>query len=1307
MKRGFIALLLSMMILPPVMAAGRHKGHNEYRPGEVIVKFKAETTVKVKQTSKGKFSSVNVSAVNKLLKSVDAEEMTQLMPLTGKTISKKRMMSYYGHEVKDMDLSQLYCVKFDTKASLTVPELVSQLEVLDEVEFAEPNYLVYTMDGDSAYDDPYYSQQWGLQAIRMPETLQASTNVIGRRPVIAILDTGVDTTHPDLAANIWTNSLENQGSEGYDDDGNGFTDDIHGWDFVNQTGRIGDWNGHGTHCAGLAAAEGNNGKGIVGANPDALIMSVTVMQSDGVGDVATIVKGVDYAFANGADVISMSIGSYTHSIAEELALGKAYAKCVLVAAAGNDCLPINPTTKCPYCGEYGAPCYPAAFTFVLGVQATSSAYGSRASFSNYDDDGPIYSQFSEEKLYNYEVSAPGTSMISTYPGGKYKSLQGTSMACPLVAGAVSRLISCKEILSKEILFGDLIHTASGNVDIKAAFDLTDEDRKPTLSLITYEMADDDETDDNDGRPDAGEIIKIHPTLRNDWGQANNVKVSVCMGENEDSSLVEFITAEADLGHTLSSYAKAKSENPLVVRLSERIVDGRHLKLCIKATCDNASEETSQEIVLNVENGVELQGTQRENITLYPNVHYIVTRNWGIPKDVTVTIKPGTVIKIKDGVGISNYGFMLFEGTADSLITITKGDNDIGNIGGFLNDNANYSNFKYVKFDNLAGITFNGHRYDNCIISNCYITNSFYFSSGAIFNGCDIYNNQITYPYGCWLSDGSTFLNCNVHGNEITSGFGSVARFYHSNYIGNTILYGTSTPGPKDLDESNCYGNFYDQLNDYHSIIYNTTEPEIAYMSKAYLGTADPEIAKVTILDEADNVGWGTVDVTDMLYEANTTAPGCVDYVLVDGYDPLDEADLLPPLGVGRHKVEVNFNKAMDTSSEPSISMGVRTPYTQKSISEDGQWKSPLKYEAYITIDGKSATDGLNRLRVYGFKQNDSDFELPEERYRYNVYVEAAGSMSTGMMAEAGLGKVTLTWETAEEDFEDLLGYNIYRFTRNGDVSSDSVIINDGLIDSEETGFVDYDVVPGTTYYYFIKEMGTDLSQNSISKTVAATPLTAKRGDANGSMEVDIADVMTEIAYLSNENPQPFIFEAADVNSDGYVDILDVVGTLQLITNPDFNTQYVEEQETAYYYVENGKLFIDTPVALGGLQIRLAAEEGEEFTACKSLSGLELLNAQIRADERLVLAYSLSGKVIPVGEDAMLEIDDISRIKEIVLSTPRGANVLAEYKAPTRVETIQESKTAETQGQIYDLTGRRISAAAKGVYIVNGKKTLKK
>lgn len=1308
------------MVLPLAVSAQEAEmaGHShvstaaKYRPGEVLVKFKADSPLKVRRKANGKWATTSVATVDKVLQQFGVEQADALMPLTGHAVSRKKLRSYTGSVVTDTDMSQLYCMK-SADRKIDVKQLVEQLQVLDEVEYAEPNYLVYAMDAVEAPDDPMYSMQPYLQNVKAP-ALWIAQPLSGKRPVIAIIDTGVDVDHPDLKDNIWTNPLEKEGIDNADDDGNGFKDDLHGWDFVNQTGRIGDWNGHGTHCAGIVAAVGNNGIGIVGANPDALIMPVTVMQSDGVGDIATIIKGIDYASANGADVISMSIGGYQYSIAEEQALAKAYAKAVLVAAAGNNCLSIGPS-PCPFCKMPAAPCFPAAFTFVLGVQA-GDAFGT---FSNCDPDGPILSAYDEEKLYNYELRAPGVALLSTYPNGRYKSLSGTSMACPLVAGGVSRLIQTKEYLSKEILFGDLIHTSGSFVDFKAAYELTDAERQPTLHLVTYRI--DDSEGDGDGRPDAGETIRIYPTLRNDWGQASNIKLTIDMGENEDASLVEFMTKEVDMGLNLSSYGKAESLEPLVVKLSDEIVDGRHLRLTITATCDNCAPETDpQEIMLNVENGVELKGTQRDNITLEPGVSYIVSQNWGIPRDVTVTVRAGTTIKIKDGVGISNYGHMIFEGTADNMITITKGDNDLGRIRGFLNDNANYVTFNYVVFENFqSGMYFDGHTYNNCIIRNN--TTQEYLTRGAEMRGCDIYNNHVEDYRKALLSLGSSFTECNIHNNLLDApigiaGWGNSARFYKSNYIDNEInsypdWTCISSFGPTDIDESNVYGNRYNAFpNQNFSFVYNTTEPEIAYLSPCFLGTGNKEIAKETILDTEDNVGWGTVDVWQMYDQAVADAPGCVSYITVDDKDPLDDRDELPAIGIGKHTVKVYFNRQMNTSVAPTISMGVRTPYTQKPIVENGRWETKRIYTADFTIDGKSATDGLNRLRVYGYQQKENDWELPEERFRYNIQIQAAGSMSTGAMAEPGLGKVTLTWETKENDFADLMGFNLYRYTRQSDTQcSDTIVVNRGIIEPGEVDvdqvmtqqYVDYDVQPGTTYYYYIKEVGSDFTQNEISNVVAATPLTAQRGDANGSMTVDIADVMAEVAYLSNENPEPFIFEAADVNTDGEIDILDVVGTLRLIVNPEATSAAVEEEAVAHCFMMDNHLMIDVPVVLGGIQV--VYDSDAEAKAESALAGFEQLKAKYTNAQNIFLAYSMSRAVVPVGVQDVLSADGL-KIKDIILSTPRGTNVKVVMEETTGV---QQSETTHESHAVYDLLGRRISEiGGHGVYVVNGKKVIR-
>ncbi|MCD8393870.1 MAG: S8 family serine peptidase [Bacteroidales bacterium] len=579
-----------------VPGAGRMAAR-QYKPNEVIVKFKSDGAVMVRNTN-GKLKTTSVSAIDGVLQSYGIEVADQLMPLMGRVASPKKLKTYAGTEIEEQDLSKLYCLK--ATKDIVVEELVEAMKSLPEVEFAEPNYLAYinaTSGGatiaspkatvtNATVNDPLYSQQWGIPAVNA-DKLWEKPLLTDERPVIAILDTGVEISHPDLAANIWQNPGEATGASGVDDDGNGYVDDYRGWDFVNQTNIIDDYNGHGTHCAGIAAAVGNNGIGICGANPDAWIMPVTVMQSDGTGDIATIIKGIDYATANGADVISMSFGTYSSSTALEQALGRAYASAVLVAAAGNDGHSVNYRV---HCLDNDYPMFPAAYAFVLGVQASTTA--GRASFSNYDDDGPIFSAFGEEYLYNYELLAPGTNILSTYPGGKYKTLNGTSMACPLVAGAVSRLIIAKEYVTEELLFGDLIHSANNNVDFNACYAITDGQRTPNLSLVSYRI--DDSEGDGDGRFDSGETIYFYPTFRSDWGTAVNSYYWLELGENEDR-VIEMSRAMASFNKPLSSYAKAEAETPLIFKIKDDVVDNRHIRLKLCAQCDGMDEPSEIEI----------------------------------------------------------------------------------------------------------------------------------------------------------------------------------------------------------------------------------------------------------------------------------------------------------------------------------------------------------------------------------------------------------------------------------------------------------------------------------------------------------------------------------------------------------------------------------------------------------------------------------------------------------------------------------------------------------------------------------------
>lgn len=1114
-----------------------------------------------------------------------------------------------------------------------------------------------------SYNDPLFGQQWGLQAMMLPQLWQQPI-ITQKRPIIAILDTGVDIDHPDLKANIWTNTKESEGAEDYDDDGNGFKDDLHGWDFVNQTGRIGDWNGHGTHCAGIAAAVGGNGIGIVGANPDALIMPVTVMQSDGTGDVATIIKGIDYAVANGANIISMSFGSYGESKAEEQALGRAYQKAILVAAAGND-------GKCLNHGHLERsqmapmPMYPASYTFVLGVQAMNGE-GNITGWSNYDDNGPTYSGWGEEKLYNYELIAPGANIESTYPGGNYKSLNGTSMATPMVAGALSRLIQTKEYANKEYLFGDLIkaRSATGGLDIYKAFSIKDEDRIPELSFVTYEMDDSTNVGDGDGRADAGEVIDLYPIVRNSWGKAKNIKLSIELGENEDPQIVEFIKKEADFSSELSAYGKGKSAEPLRIKINDKCADNRHIHLVIKGTCDGMEGEITQDINLTVENGVEIGGVIKEDMTLYPNVHYIVTKNLAIPEGVTLTIKPGTKLEFK-GTYFENRGTINAAGKPDSLIVLEGMDNK--NISGA---DINLSGFSYTELKKSRIYHIYGN-FNNVIIDNNYI-----FSQYNDYNknnyGCNIYNNSI-YKYGNSFLEKSNLIN----------------NYATSDHAGHIEL--------NQFNSSNIWNTEHIGIN-LNTTVYTTDTPN-------YFGSAKEATVRKGILDINNNYGTTEYDLSNMLTRPNAEAHGVVWKVVVDGYDAQDEFDMLPPLGVGKHKFEVYFNRPMRTNVTPMVAMGVRPPYTQIPIAEEGTWSADsLIYTAYLTITGKTGADGLNRIYVDGAK-DDEGFEIPYENTRFNVNVQAAGSLSTGFMGEAGLGKVTLSWNDVQNSFDDFLGYNLYRYTDKGD----TIKVDKQLLDNETLEYVDYDVVPGTTYCYQYKVITTDLKETDPSNVVAVTPMTSTLGDANGSGNVDVADVITTVNYASGQEPKPFIFEAADVNKDLQIDILDVVGIIRTILNPNTDVSSMA-MATATYTVENGIVYVDSPVDLAGVQIQIATEKGRQITATDEMEGFEQASSWLSDNDFLFLAYSMSGKTLAAGKHAILNIGD-AKITDIRLSNAAGKNV--EAKAGELSSITRLGSDVMNVSGIYTLTGVKISGRSNdlkklpaGIYIVDGKKVVK-
>ena len=259
--------------------------------------------------------------------------------------------------------------RVEVAAARTLELIAAELSQLPAVEYAEPNFIIR---GEQSPSDPRFAEQWALRNMGQSGGMPGSD--IGaeaawrratglKQTVIAVVDSGVDFTHPDLAGNAWANPREIR--NGRDDDRDGFVDDIQGWDWIAQGGDITDPSGHGTAVAGIIAAEGDNGTGVAGVMWRASLMSLRVLDSTGTGDVAAAVEAIDYAVSHGASVVNLSWGTGGNSRALRDAILRAGRRGVLVVcSAGNAGRNLD-----------AEPYYPASYGLpnLLSVAATDGA----------------------------------------------------------------------------------------------------------------------------------------------------------------------------------------------------------------------------------------------------------------------------------------------------------------------------------------------------------------------------------------------------------------------------------------------------------------------------------------------------------------------------------------------------------------------------------------------------------------------------------------------------------------------------------------------------------------------------------------------------------------------------------------------------------------------------------------------------------------------------------------------------------------------------------------------------------------------
>ena len=416
-------------------------------------------------------------------------------------------------DVEREALSRWY--RLELPPDVDVDEAVARLSAIAEVEYVEPNFewnLSYeipkVIEGvPDATTDPGYGEQWYHTNVKDPNAwIHLNENGVypggDHSVVVAVIDSGVDYNHEELAANMWTNPGEIPGNA-IDDDGNGFVDDIHGVSVVSNpqyhTGDPIDLHGHGTHVSGIIAAQGFNDVGGVGVAFNVQIMAIRAAQYSGALSIDDIAEGILYAADNGAEVINMSFGGYLYSQVIVDALEVALNQAVLVAAAGNDGRSIS-----------NSPSFPAALPWVLGVEASNP------------QDGPAW--FTNT---GYEVRAPGVGIYSTLPGDNYAPWSGTSMAAPVVSGIAALMRSYfwqRDVYSSRFIMGS-IQASGGQSGLVDAYRALTEPPKPGVSLYQTWIFDDPEIDpanDGDGRADAGETIHIGFELINRSGQADHV-----------------------------------------------------------------------------------------------------------------------------------------------------------------------------------------------------------------------------------------------------------------------------------------------------------------------------------------------------------------------------------------------------------------------------------------------------------------------------------------------------------------------------------------------------------------------------------------------------------------------------------------------------------------------------------------------------------------------------------------------------------------------------------------------------------------
>ena len=560
--------------------------HLEYAPNEIIVKFKPGVidislerqevlTSKMIVTAPSiedlnyKFGLVKIKRIFKIPSKKDRNGRIRAMTVEEQAeFIKQKFPQRKIRAPKDAkipDLSNVYKLTFFK--GVDVREIVEEYKKDPNVEYVQLNYAAYTMT--TMPNDPDYSLQWALPKIEADEAWDIKKG--SSEVVIAVIDTGLDYSHIDLADNMWENTDEIPDNGG-DDDRNGYIDDVRGWDFSDGDNDPMDDNGHGTYCSGIISAVTDNGIGIAGVSWYSKIMGIKGLDADGVGYTVNLAKCIKYAADNGADVIYNGWGIKdclpSQPLIEDAIRYAHNVGCVVVFPAGN----YNDDVI------YRSP---ANMAEVITVAATDQN-DKKASFSDY---GSLV-----------DVSAPGVDILSLWRNDDYSQGSGTSASASYVAGVAALILSKNPSWSNDEVERCLC-SATDNIDFLNpdydgllgigrinAYKAVTMTPQPKIIFQSY-IIDDNEGGDGNGQVGPTETVKLTITLKNIWLDATNVSVSLTTTD----PYVTITSGNANFGDIAMDSTGDNSSDPFIFSVSEDCPLHHNIVLQLSITAINYSD----------------------------------------------------------------------------------------------------------------------------------------------------------------------------------------------------------------------------------------------------------------------------------------------------------------------------------------------------------------------------------------------------------------------------------------------------------------------------------------------------------------------------------------------------------------------------------------------------------------------------------------------------------------------------------------------------------------------------------------------